>query len=323
VADEAQIGTDLPKPGGDSAGVFISHVHEDKALADAFTLLIRDITAGSVAAYSSSDNSGDAGIKYGTEWFSWIKEKVQSADHIVALLTPRSVSRPWILFEAGLGIAKPSGLVIGVALGMDMADAFVGPFGVFQNSGSDRASLIKLCKQLISSGRVNPRDQVIESMVDDFVSKVAGHFETTADSSPPAEDPKTAAIFQGLEDLKFLFRERESEFRPSRSRKMAERDLFMLMDSFDESDEKGLSPLRTTIVAGLAESAGMIVEAEILRFFIGKRSVSHRSVMSAERFLMRRRPDSPQEDMLQDLVRREFMSLVERSRPVDEDGPTR
>jgi hypothetical protein len=56
------------------SGVFVSHVHEDRSLAEAFTLLIRDITAGSVAAYSSSDNTGDSGIKYGLEWFSWIKE---------------------------------------------------------------------------------------------------------------------------------------------------------------------------------------------------------------------------------------------------------
>ena len=77
-----------------SAGVFISHVHEDKSLADAFSILIQDITAGSVTTFSSSDNSGVGGIRYGDEWFSWIKTKVDAADHVVALLTPKSVGRP-------------------------------------------------------------------------------------------------------------------------------------------------------------------------------------------------------------------------------------
>jgi len=60
-------GTAEQTEGNASAGVFISHVHEDKPLADAFSILIQDITspapsatrcAGSVASFSSSDNSG-------------------------------------------------------------------------------------------------------------------------------------------------------------------------------------------------------------------------------------------------------------------------
>ena len=146
--------------------------------------------------------------------------------------------RPWILFEAGLGTAKPSGTVFGVALGLGVAEASVGPFGVFHNSGSDRDSLIKLCKQLISSGRVNPRDQVIEKMVDEFILIVAKHFEESDDVAQPVDDPKTAALFQGLEDLKFLLREREIDPRYRRNSRRDERDLFMLMDSFEGSDDK-------------------------------------------------------------------------------------
>ena len=163
---------------------------------------------------------------------------VDTADHVVALLTPASVGRPRILFEAGLGTAKPSGTVFGVALGLGVAEASVGPFGVFHNSGSDRDSLIKLCKQLISSGRVNPRDQVIEKMVDEFILIVAKHFEESDDVAQPVDDPKTAALFQGLEDLKFLLREREIDPRYRRNSRRDERDLFMLMDSFEGSDDK-------------------------------------------------------------------------------------
>lgn len=231
-----------------SSGVFVSHVHEDKPLADAFVQLIRDVTAGSVDAYSSSDNSGGAGIRYGHEWFDWIKERVDRADHVVALLTPTSVGRPWILFEAGLGSAKDGGTVFGLALGLGVGDASSGPFGVFHNSGADRESLIKLCKQLISASHVNPRDQVVGMMVDQFLESVRVHFEDSEAPVVPVDDPKTAALFQGIEDLKFLLRERESEPRSRKSTRRDERDLFMLMEGF-ESDEKMAPGLRTTMVA--------------------------------------------------------------------------
>jgi hypothetical protein len=65
------------------AAVFISHVHEDEPLADAFSILIQDITAGSVATYSSSDNSGVGGMRYGEEWSSWIKERSMDLHSLV------------------------------------------------------------------------------------------------------------------------------------------------------------------------------------------------------------------------------------------------
>lgn len=65
----------------------------------------------------------------------------------------------------------------------------------------------------------------------------------------------------------------------------------------------------------------MTVEAELLRYFQGRRATSRSSMMIAERFLSRRRtpPESPYEDMLFDLVRREFMHLMERARPEASD----
>src|SRR5437868_2039055 len=103
MADE-EIQNDAVEVSLKAGGVFISHVHEDKSLADAFALLLRDATSGALETYSSSTTTGDGGIRYGTEWFQWIKDSISAADHVVALLTRSSLDRPWILFEAGLGI---------------------------------------------------------------------------------------------------------------------------------------------------------------------------------------------------------------------------
>ena len=188
-------------------GVFISHIHEDRAIANAFSILVRDVTAGTVPTFASSSTAPEEGIKYGDEWFQWIREKVESADHVVALLTPRSVEKPWILFEAGLGKAQPDSSMFGVAVGMSVAAASVGPFGVFQNSSAERASLIKLCGQLIAPSKLKPRAEIVEMMVDQFILAVQS---AVPDQESVVEDPKSAALFQAIEDLKFLVREQRA-----------------------------------------------------------------------------------------------------------------
>ncbi len=190
-----------------SGGVFISHIQEDRAIANAFALLVRDVTAGTVPTYSSSSTAAEEGIKYGDEWFQWIRNKVESADHIVALLTPRSVGKPWILFEAGLGKAQPTASMFGVAVGMSVADASVGPFAVFQNSSAEKQSLIKLCNQLLTPANLKPRPEVVAMMVDQFLASVES---VVPDHESVVEDPKSAALFQAIEDLKFLIREQRS-----------------------------------------------------------------------------------------------------------------
>lgn len=190
----------MADPTQTQGGVFISHVHEDQEIADAFATMIHDITAGAVPTFSSSSTSG-SGIKYGTEWFQWIRQSIDVADHIVALLTPNSLERPWILFETGLGKGRETATVFGLAIGVPLGEASVGPFQVFHNSASDRDSLVKLSRQLIERAPVNPRDAVIEQIVEQFLAKIEGMTIAVKES---AEDTRTAAVLQAIEDLKFL-----------------------------------------------------------------------------------------------------------------------
>jgi len=299
-----------------AAAVFISHVHEDKPLADAFSILIQDITAGSVVTYSSSDNSGAGGMRYGEEWFSWIKEKVDAAHHVVALLTPRSIGRPWILFEAGLGKADPTTSVFGIALGVQVAEASVGPFGVFQNSESDKPSIIKLCKQLIASSHAKPRDEVIGTMVDQFLEKVGEHLTAAGSESVEPEDAKTAAVLQGIEDLKFLIRDRE----PGSSRRgprRIERDVDRYIHLLDFG-RPGNDGLRLHILAGLAEEAGLVVESEVLRYLADHRRPSKDNFRLLERMVMTMRPDGREDSYVYEMLHHELrraMDAMEHSAP--------
>ncbi len=90
----------------DNPLVFISHDSRDADLAEAFGNLLTDASGGILKSFRSSDRKGTAGIEYGQEWFRAIMQKLDDATDVVALLTARSINRPWILYEAGVAKGK-------------------------------------------------------------------------------------------------------------------------------------------------------------------------------------------------------------------------
>lgn len=130
--------------------VFISHDTRDAELAEAFSNLLKSVSAGVLKSFRTSDRRGNQGIEYGVEWYPEIIKNIQGASDVVCLLTNRSVNRPWILFEAGMAKGKLDTPILGVALGIELKDASSGPFAQFQNCGDDEDSLTKLVFQLVN-----------------------------------------------------------------------------------------------------------------------------------------------------------------------------
>ena len=82
--------------------VFISHDSRDADIAEAFSKLLKSVSAGMIRTFRSSDKKGKDGIDFGDEWYKRLMEKLQSTSDVVCLFTERSLDRPWILFEAGV-----------------------------------------------------------------------------------------------------------------------------------------------------------------------------------------------------------------------------
>lgn len=82
--------------------VFISHDGRDADFADAFSKLLKSVSAGMLKSFRSSDKKGTEGIEFGDEWFKRLMEKLKVASDVVCLFTERSLERPWILYEAGV-----------------------------------------------------------------------------------------------------------------------------------------------------------------------------------------------------------------------------
>lgn len=217
--------------------VFISHDTRDAELAEAFSNLLKSVSAGVLKSFRTSDRRGNQGIEYGIEWYPEIIKNIQTASDVVCLLTERSVNRPWILFEAGMAKGKLDTPILGVALGIELKTASTGPFAQFQNCGDDDDSLTKLVFQLVNRipGSEPDRD-TIRFQVGKFKSSIEGILKALATPSTTAASAKrqkldeiensSAKLF---EEIKIMFQdlpsrierndERNEISRPSRRRR--------------------------------------------------------------------------------------------------------
>lgn len=83
------------------ASVFVSHSHKDADLASAVKELIRYILDSEVTVDYPSDTALGEGIPVGTNWLDWIMGRVRECDVALMILSPESLSRPWLMWDAG------------------------------------------------------------------------------------------------------------------------------------------------------------------------------------------------------------------------------
>jgi len=270
--------------------VFISHDSRDADLAEAFSKLLRSVSAGMLKSFRSSDKKGNEGIEFGDEWYKRLMERLDSASDVVCLFTKRSIARPWILYEAGVAKGKLNKPVLGLALGVSLSAVGTGPFFQFQNSDDSEDSLVKLLKQLAE--RVQSLDldpDVVKAQVHAFREKVSEIIKGM-DSSPEKKDSTSdSAAAKIMEEMKVMIRdlpgridERGSDGGPLRRRRRMRRLHPMLFDKLMFVSE------------GEPDSMGLLIMASLIRedfpwmYEIGLeayRMLNSGSIREAERLL--------------------------------------
>jgi hypothetical protein len=88
------------------AAIFMSFIHEEEASARHVNYFINRVLGYGIETFMSSDETA---IYAGEDWMSRIFEELKTAKVLVSMLSPVSVDRPWINFEAGaawMGNAK-------------------------------------------------------------------------------------------------------------------------------------------------------------------------------------------------------------------------
>jgi hypothetical protein len=200
----------LPQPPVTGANplVFISHDSRDADLAEAFDHLLTDASGGMIQTFRSSDQTGRAGIDYGEDWFSKITSTLADASDVVALLTPNSVGRPWILFEAGFAVGQRGTKVYGIALGVPFAKATSGPFARFQNCEAKEPSLTTVVLELIRRNQsARPREEAVRRQVTAFLNDIEPLLKKRAGGEGNPEEMDATAAAKLFEEVKVMFRD--------------------------------------------------------------------------------------------------------------------
>jgi len=188
--------------------VFISHDSRDADLAEAFDHLLTDASGGVIRTFRSSDQTGRAGIDYGEDWFSKITRVLTDASDVVALLTPNSVGRPWILFEAGFAVGQRGTKVYGIALGVPFAKATSGPFARFQNCEAKEETLTKVVLDLIHRNpNATPREEAVRRQVKAFLADIDPLLKQRAQAGTEPEEMDATAAAKLFEEVKVMFRD--------------------------------------------------------------------------------------------------------------------
>jgi hypothetical protein len=108
----------VARPKGARVQLFLSHSTRDRGIAEALKELLEEVFGDDrVRVEFSSDQQAGGGIPPGVQWLPWITERISKADKTYVLLTPNSMSKPWVLWE--------SGAAAGVALATNKASPVV------------------------------------------------------------------------------------------------------------------------------------------------------------------------------------------------------
>jgi hypothetical protein len=199
---------ELLAPSASSPLVFISHDARDAELAEAFSKLLRSVSAGMIKTFRSSDKKGTEGVDFGEEWYKRLMAKLESTSDVVCLFTERSLDRPWILFEAGVAKGKLNTPVAGVALGVSLNRVSTGPFYQFMNMDDIEGDLTKLLNQLARRiPNLELDSDVVKTQVAAFKTTEATILKKlTSGSAKPEtkEDLDETAIAKLAEEMKAL-----------------------------------------------------------------------------------------------------------------------
>jgi tetratricopeptide (TPR) repeat protein len=139
--------------------IFISHTHTDELLARALHELVRTVFGGAIGVVYSTSKELEGGPSPGRDWFRWITTQVRESRIAIVLLTPSSVQKPWVLWEAGA--------VFGAALGSREDAGNVLPV-TFQLKTSEIPSPIE--KQKIQAVKGDDSEEV-RRLMEGFIGK--------------------------------------------------------------------------------------------------------------------------------------------------------
>ncbi len=163
--------------------VFISHITEEKEIAQALKRLVELTFLDMIEVFVSSDPTS---IQLGRKWLEGITHALKNCAVEIILASPDSVKRPWINFEGGSGWVRDIPVIPLCHSGM-IPTKLPAPFGTLQAATATEEAGLKLIFAVLTKvvGCTLPQVDFSEfvSVVNEFEA-TSRHFEEMAASSP-------------------------------------------------------------------------------------------------------------------------------------------
>jgi hypothetical protein len=124
-------------------GVFISHRHEDRALAETVADKLNELAPGKLHVYVSFD------IPASDLYRRWIEDAIAKSDIFLLLFTEEDANWSWPMFEAGLFLGKSredSALSRLIVLRNANLETVKGPLEAYQSVAGDRQNLVSFLR---------------------------------------------------------------------------------------------------------------------------------------------------------------------------------
>lgn len=207
-----------------SSKLFLSHDHRDEEVAAVIAGTLKRITLGQLDVWFSSDASPSGGIQPGRVWLDEIRTRLEQSKAIIALLTPTSISKPWLIFECGFGAAMPHCEVIPLCVGISALHSVPFPLAMYQVFQlADYDSLKQFVKKLLQRYEIS----FDEEMAEPVLKRAIAEFTASMKSAVDKETTLDVTISKLSEEIK---------------QHIDRRFLELAKHRVDSGDEKGALP---------------------------------------------------------------------------------
>jgi TIR domain len=187
--------------------ILISHATEDEPVAALLKELIERCSLKQIEVWFSSDQSAAGGIPLGASWFSDLLLKLSATDLIVALITPKSASSPWLYFECGMVANKGKGAIVPLTLGLSISDLPM-PLSAYQGYDLSASTSVATFLQKLFAMACVPYDEDMTRGIRENVARALLHAsEEAAPSRSTIPTPFGKTEFEDLKgylDKRFL-----------------------------------------------------------------------------------------------------------------------
>jgi HAD superfamily hydrolase (TIGR01509 family) len=146
--------------------IFLSHALIDKKLAQLVKELIENVSLGLTNIWLSSALDG---LKPGDNLWNEVHQNLSDSDMIIALLTPNSLQRPWILYESGFVAGNKKANVIPMVFCIDKNDLPLPLSAYVIYKGDELEDLSQLLIQIVTKVAPKPNKYFIIANASEFV----------------------------------------------------------------------------------------------------------------------------------------------------------